>query len=121
MSASSWSFTGISNPVELRFRVARAFPSCGKRAARSSGPVQFAAGQLPERLFILAAGSGRHVIRQRRGGRLFVPANGFQIIADVLFIERFLALPRLVLVRRPEAGGIWSQNFIRDDNSKGCI
>src|ERR1043166_1646230 len=103
MSASSWSFTGISNPLELRFRVARAFSSCGKLAARPSGAVQIAAGQLPERFFILVAGAGHHLIRQRRGGRLLVPANRFQIIAYVLFVERFLRLAGLVLVRRPEA------------------
>src|SRR5438445_12193160 len=68
-------------------------------------------------LEIFIARLARHLRRKRWSWRLFVPADFLEVITNVLLVKRFLRAPGLVLVRRPEAGRIWRQNFISQSNS----
>jgi hypothetical protein len=45
-----------------------------------------------------------------------IPAALVKVIAQVLLVEALLAPTRLILVCRPESGGIWGKDFI--DKSK---
>src|SRR5213080_1743400 len=70
-------------------------------------------------LEIFIARLARHLRRKRWSWRLFVPADFLEVITNVLLVKRFLRAPGLVLVRRPEAGRIWRQNFVSQSNSLG--
>src|SRR5438093_9753806 len=59
----------------------------------------------------------RHLCRKCWSWRLLNPADFLEVITNVLLVKRFLRAPGLVLVRRPEAGRIWRQNFISQSNS----
>src|SRR2546427_811345 len=58
---------------------------------------------------------GCHVLGERRGGRLTVPARFVEPVADVLFVEADLALACLVFVYFPEARGVGGEEFVYDD------
>src|SRR6184192_1361726 len=79
--------------------------------------IQLASGEPMISLEIFIARLARHLCRQRWSWRLLVPADFLEVITNVLLIKRFLRAPGLVLVRRPEAGRIWRQNFISQSNS----
>src|SRR5208282_6476021 len=64
---------------------------------------------------VLLPRSGDHVRRERRGRRLFVPADALEIVAHVLLVKRGLRLARRILSRGPEARGVGSQRFIDPD------
>ena len=51
-------------------------------------------------------------IRQLRRRRPFIPADPFQIIADVLLVERSLGLARSIFCRWPKTRRIRRQGFI---------
>src|SRR5437667_12087504 len=68
-------------------------------------------------LEIFIARLARHLRRKCWSWRLVVPADFLEVITNVLLVKRFLRAPGLVLVRRPEAGSIWCQNFVSKSNS----
>src|SRR6266446_6542167 len=79
--------------------------------------IQLASGEPMISLEIFIARLARHLRRKCWSWRLFVPADFLEVITNVLLVKRFLRAPGLVLVRRPEAGRIWRQNFISQSNS----
>src|SRR5207245_11690702 len=79
--------------------------------------IQLASGEPMISLEIVIARLTRHLCRKRWSWRLFVPADFLEVITNVLLVKRFLRAPGLVLVRRPEAGRIWCQNFVSKSNS----
>src|SRR6185437_8268721 len=81
-SASSWSLTILSS-------------------------VEFVAGQTFVGFAILCARGADDIGGQGRRGRLLVPADPFEIIADVLLIEGWLCFAGFVRIGRPEARRIW--------------
>src|SRR5262249_18898921 len=82
---------------------------------------QFAPCQHPVRLDVLLTGLVRYILRQSGRGRLLVPLDCFQIVANKLLVVRFLRPPRLVPVRRPEARRIGCQYFIRQNKALLCL
>src|SRR5581483_2645701 len=76
--------------------------------------IQLTSGELVVSLEVFLAGMTSHVCGEGRSGWLLVPANLLEVIANVLLIVGFLRLARLILVGRPETGGIRSENFIRE-------
>src|SRR5581483_8188623 len=79
-------------------------------AGRSSS--QRSTGYEAIRFSVFFAGLLDDFGRQRRGGRLLVPTNGFQMIPHVLLVERRLRAARIVAGARPEAGRIGRENLI---------
>src|SRR5579859_6379973 len=69
-------------------------------------------GQSLVRLAIFPARSVDHIRRQCRSGRLFRPADALKIIADKLFVERWLGLAGLIGTRGPETRGIGRERFV---------
>ena len=61
---------------------------------------------------IFFAGAGCDVIGERRGGSLFVPMDGFEIVADVLLIEGGLGAAWVVGCGGPVAGGVRGENLV---------
>src|SRR5207253_3884843 len=66
-------------------------------------------------LAVLVAGVRNDIGRQRGRGRLFVPADGFQIIAHVLLVERWLRTAGLISSTGPEARGIGREHLVGQD------
>src|SRR5437667_10863067 len=79
--------------------------------------IQLASGEPMISLEIFIARLARHLCRKCWSWRLLIPAEFLEVITNVLLVKRFLRAPGLVLVRRPEAGRIWRQNFISQSNS----
>src|SRR6185437_11030546 len=73
---------------------------------------QFPATEAAVGLNILFAGPGGDFGGQFRSRWLLIPANRFQVVANVLLIKRLLAHALLVLIGRPEPGGVRSENFV---------
>src|SRR5208283_4068734 len=67
--------------------------------------IQFVSRDLEVGVEIFFTGPARHLIGQGGCRRLFVPANLFQIIANVLFVVGLLRSSRRVFAGGPEAGG----------------
>src|SRR5262245_26380712 len=68
--------------------------------------------QASKRLDILRRTFFDHFVRQTRGRGGFVPIEGFQIIANKLFVEARRALSDHVLVLWPKTRGIRCQTFV---------
>src|SRR5579883_1739569 len=77
----------------------------------------FAAGQAAEGLHIFCLRALDNVIRKRRRRRLLVPANGFQVVAHELLIERGLSAARLPRGAIPEARRIRRQHLVGKDRA----
>src|SRR2546430_1250328 len=60
----------------------------------------------------LCAGYASHFKGKGRRGRLLIPANFLQIIPNILLIEGFLRLARLIFLSRPEARRIWGEPLV---------
>src|SRR5208337_4220891 len=67
--------------------------------------LQLASRQLTIRLDILFTCPPRNFLGEGGGGRLFVPANFFEVIPYILLVVGILRLARLIGVGRPEARG----------------
>src|SRR5487761_1003549 len=72
-------------------------------------------GQSLVRFAILGARSVNYIGWQRGRGRLFRPANAFEIVAHKLLVKRRLGFSGLVRIRGPEARRIGSQSFVDPD------
>src|SRR6266850_381659 len=57
------------------------------RSTKFTGSLQLPAGQDPERLNVFGARCPDDVVGKLRRGRLFVPADPFEIVAYELFVE----------------------------------
>src|SRR6185437_4020943 len=82
---------------------------------------QLAPGDHSVRLNVLLARFMRYIFRQTRSGRLLVPLDFFQIVANILLVKRFLRFPRLIFICRPEARRIGCKDLIRKDDALICL
>ena len=78
--------------------------------------VQVPASQPAIRFDVLRARARYHVFRERRHGRLLVPMDLFQVVADELLVEARLRPPGVILVLRPVARGIGCQNLVAEND-----
>src|SRR5438309_2943422 len=111
----------LNEGFKLVFHRVLAFVSALAVVLVRSGQVQFASRQQTVRVLIFFAGAGSYIVGQSRRRWLLVPADGFQIITHVLLVVRILSAPWLILLRRPEARGVRSQNFIPQHYPSGSI
>ncbi len=65
---------------------------------------------------VFGAGALDDVLREVGGGWGFIPGEGFQIIADELFIEAGGADAEAVFGLRPEPGGVWGEALVNEDD-----
>src|SRR5215470_14477263 len=72
-------------------------------------------------LYVLLTGFVGNIIRQRWRRWLFVPPDRFQIVANKLLVERFLRTARLILISRPEARRIRSQDLVGKNQALVCV
>src|SRR5277367_5744894 len=77
--------------------------------------VEFMTGDAPIRFSVLVRCCGYYIWRQRGPRRLLVPANLFEIIADILFIKGWLGFSGNILVAGPESRRIRSKRFVNPD------
>src|SRR5439155_8524230 len=63
----------------------------------------------------LSAGVLHRLGGKVRAGGLFVPIEGFEVIADVLLVETGLIAAGGVVVGRPEARGVGREHFVDED------
>ena len=73
-------------------------------------------GNQAEGFEILFAGTGDDFVRERGCGSLFVPMDGFEVIADVLLVEGGLRASGVVGCCGPVTGGVGCQNFVGEDD-----
>src|SRR5690349_5697167 len=89
--------------------------SCWRRRLKTPGGSQL----LPRQPFvgfqILRARLGDHFARQRGAGRILVPVEGLEVIADELLVEAGLALAGFIFAGGPEARGIGRQHLVDQD------
>ena len=83
--------------------------------------LQLASCQLTIRPEVLFACPPRDFLGKGGRGRLFVPANFFEVIPHILLIVGILRLARLIGVGRPEALGIGGEYFIRQGDALGGL
>src|ERR1017187_753188 len=83
--------------------------------------LQLASRQLTIRPEVLFARPQRHFLRESWRGRLFVPANFFEVVPYILLVVGILRLARLITVGRPEARGIRCEHFIRQCDALGGL
>src|ERR1700720_1885000 len=83
-----------------------AYNQPGNDASARRLDLQLASRQLAIRLEVLFARPPRNFLGKGRRGRLFVPANFFEVIAHILLVVGILHLARLITVDRPKARGI---------------
>src|SRR5437870_1936994 len=72
------------------------------RASQRLRAVQVPVREAPKRLDVFFARAGDDIRRQRWNGRLLVPPNRFEIIADELLVEAWLRTAGRVAILRPE-------------------
>src|SRR5882757_5635177 len=65
---------------------------------------------------VLFAGTGDDVVWERGCGGLFVPMDGFKVVADVLLVEGGLRTAGIVGCGGPVAGGVGSEDFVGENN-----
>ena len=87
----------------------------GSRRSLSAESGQFVARQQPVGFPVLGLCRGDHVRGQFRPGRLLVPADAFEVVADVLLVERRLRPAGRVALGGPEARRIRRQRFVNPD------
>src|SRR5262245_48537702 len=73
------------------------------QGCRPGTSFEFSARQPSKRLYVLRARPGDDLVGQRRHGRLLVPADLFEVVANELFVEARLCAPRTIAVLRPES------------------
>src|SRR6202142_410649 len=83
--------------------------------------LQLASRQLTVCPEVLFAGPQRNRLGKGRRGRLFIPANFFEVIPYILLVVRILRLARLISVGRPEARGIRCEYFVRQRDALGGL
>src|SRR6266404_7702508 len=83
--------------------------------------LQLASPQLTVCPEVLFASPQRNLLGEGWRGRLFVPANFFEVIPYILLIVGILRLARLIGVGRPEARGIRCKNFICQGDALGGL
>src|SRR5207248_5817651 len=71
-------------------------------------------GNQPEGFEVFFARTGYHFVGERGCGRLFVPMDGFEIVADVLLVEGGLRAAGVVGCGGPVAGGVRSEDFVSE-------
>src|SRR5580658_4305131 len=64
---------------------------------------------------IFVARGRDHVRRESRSWGLFVPADAFEIVANVLLVEGGLRFAGRVLVGGPETRRVWRERFVDPD------
>ena len=73
---------------------------------------QFFAGEGVERLEVTAPGVGDNLVGQGRRRGLFVPAQRFQVIPEILLVVALLGAAGPVVLLGPEAGGVRGQDLV---------
>src|SRR6266542_5122250 len=92
-------------------------PGPPPRASAPRGNLQVLARQSFVGFDVLVARPGDDLVREPGCGRRFVPIQGFEVIAEELFVEARLAAARLVLVGRPETGRVGCQRLVNENQS----
>jgi hypothetical protein len=72
-------------------------------------------GQQPIRFPILGLCRGHHVSGQFGAGRLLVPADPLEVVANVLLVKRWLRPSRCITGGGPKSGRIRRQGFVDPD------
>src|SRR6185369_15967037 len=88
----------------------------GASGTLPKSPSEFAFGEFFVGFDVFGAGAGDDVGGEGGGWAAFVPAGGFQPVADELFVERRLAVARFVLVGGPEAGAVGGEDFVDEQH-----
>src|SRR6516165_159955 len=92
-----------------------------ERSARSAGPktsqardllLEGPARELAIGLPVLLAGALSNFLRQSGRGRLLIPMDRLEVIADVLLVVGGLRAPRLIRIRGPKTGRIRRQHLV---------
>src|SRR5215471_2114771 len=73
-------------------------------------------GERAIRLPVFLAGATGNFLRQSWRGRLFVPMDGLQIIAHILFVVRGLRVSRLIGIGRPKPRRVRRQYLVGQDD-----
>src|SRR5262245_1292418 len=84
--------------------------SCSRRSR--TGNLQGLPGEATVGLEVLVTRARNDVWRQRRHGWLFVPANGFEVIAHELLVEAGLRTAGPVRIRRPIARRVRGHHLV---------
>src|ERR1700733_11091992 len=83
----------------------------------SSAEIELAAGEEEVSIQVLTLRFCHDVVGQRGRGRLLVPLNLLEIVADELLVEGGLRSAGLVLVGRPVAGGVGGEDLVGEDDA----
>src|SRR5208282_3632346 len=76
---------------------------------------EFFAGQRLQGLEVPGPGVGDDLRGQRRRRRLLVPAQGFQVIPEILFVIALLRAAGAVVLLGPEAGGVRGERLVDEE------
>src|SRR5579864_7900494 len=88
-----------------------------KTSALTMHPCQRWLGRQPAQRLQVSLGRSRNdLLGKRWSGRLLVPAETLEIVADVLLIEGSLRTARPILLDVPEAGGVRGHHLIDQDD-----
>src|SRR6185503_11085969 len=97
-----------------RFRLRSDGPglTSGSLSEYSELLVQGPAGQARENVDVAPAGPLDDLVGEAGRRRVLVPAEGLEVVADVLLVEGRLGAPLAVGLLRPEAGGVRRHDLI---------
>ena len=73
-------------------------------------------GDQAEGFEVLFAGTGDDLVGEGGCRGLFVPVDGFEVVANVLFVEGGLRATGVVGCGGPVAGGVGGENFVGEDD-----
>src|SRR4029453_6465352 len=90
---------------------------CSSRSEIIAGLVELPGSQAPERLDVLVSRVKDDLFGQRRPGRLFVPADLLEVVADELFVEAGLRSAGRVLIARPEARRVRRERLVDENHA----
>ena len=65
-------------------------------------------------LQIALACFGNHFVAERWDGRLLVPVQRLEVVADVLLVETCLTPSGFIIVKGPEPGGVGRQRLVNE-------
>src|SRR6185295_3828045 len=88
---------------------------CSSRSEIIAGLFELPGGQAPERLDVLFSRVKDDLVGQRRHGRLLVPADPLEVVADELFVEARLRSARRILIARPETRRVRRERLVDED------